>query len=256
MSGQQSQQSATTPAPGSFAPDKDAWIRRVLGTDPASGQADDASALQRFKDELNYVRAALKTLAAAPDQPALAARLKQAETLFAAGDVAQGVPQIAALRSEVASALSRARAADAAAVARGSVGRAKLQLAVRQAHAEAVENLRTLCAKVLALPEVREEDRAAEVEAAVKRLADLIPPLDVALEDALGRCDAAKDAAERSAIGRDAAALLAGFQRKLSGNKVLRNIDLFAKSDMAGMKVAQGLTGALADSAAEVGRGA
>jgi len=37
---------------------------------------------------------------------------------------------------------------------------------------------------------------------------------------------------------------------------VLRNIDLFAKSDMAGMKVAQGLTGALADSAAEVGRGA
>jgi hypothetical protein len=193
MSGQQTQQSAPTPAPGSGASDKDAWIRRVLGTDPAD---------------------------------------------------------------EVAGALSRARAADAAAVAKGSVARAKLQLSVRQAHAEAVENLRALCAKVLALPEVKQEDRTAEVEAAVKRLADLIPPLDTALEEALGRYDAAKDAAERSAVARDAVSLLAGFQRKLSGNKVLRNIELFAKSDMAGMKVAQGLTGALADSAAEVGRAA
>jgi hypothetical protein len=255
MSGQQSPQSAATASPGSGASDKDAWIRRVLGTDPASGPADEANALQRFKDELDYVRGALKTLAAAPDQPALAARLKQAEALFAAGDVAQGLPQIAALRTEVASALSRARAADAAAVAKGSVARAKLQLAVRQAHAEAVENLRALCAKVLALPEVKAEDRTAEVAAAVKRLADLIPPLDAALEDALGRYDAAKDAAERGAVGRDAAALLAGFRRKLAGNKVLRNIELFAKSDMGGMKVAQGLTGALADSAAEVSRG-
>jgi hypothetical protein len=171
------------------------------------------------------------------------------------GGAAPGMDGPAQVREAAATSLSHQRGAEAALLARGSVGRAKLQLAVREAHAEAVRNLNDLCAKVLALPEVKAENRAAEVQQAVQRLAGLIPPLDSALSDAVARYDAAADATERNAVARDATALLAGLQQKLSASRALRQLEQFASADLGGMKVAQDLRGALTNAASEL-RGA
>jgi hypothetical protein len=146
--------------------EKDAWIKRVLSYTVTRGDnsGESADPLVRFKAAIDDLGAALDTLSSLPEHPALAERYRVLQELYRAKDVERGLPESDKLREEVAPLLSRARAADAAIVSKGSVGRAKLQLELREAHAKARENLRELGRRLLALPEVQQDSQLAKLK--------------------------------------------------------------------------------------------
>jgi hypothetical protein len=226
--------------------EKRAWVTRVLQVS-LGGTGGPNEALQRFKEAIDYVSHALPQFAQGGDGAKFAARLAAAQELFGAKNLERGLPEIEALRAEVAAALSGARGAQAAQVAKGSVARAKLALEVRRAHAAALQNLQDMGKKLLAIPEVQQDEQLPEVETALRRLANLIPPLDNALAQALDRYDAAESADDRVKAGSEAMPKLRGLQRKLEGSTMLRQIERFAAADLGGLKIAQDLRGALAD---------
>ncbi len=239
----------------SDSPDKRAWLSRVLDVsfEPTSGGGDlPIAALAQLKEAIDYVGGALPTLTDAPDLAQFTARLQTAKEAFQSRDAARGLPLAEALRDEVAAALSQARGTAATTVAKGSVGRAKLALGVRDAHAAAAANLESMGRRLLALPEVQQDEQLPEVKATLKRLEKLIPPLDDALAQALERYDGAATDGERAQAGRDAMAQMQGIQRKLAGNNTLRQIERFAAAELGGLKITQDLRATLADTAAEL----
>lgn len=225
--------------------DKDAWVARVLGLQMNSARYGgvDAAAKQA-QDAIDYVAVSLRSMPEASDFPA---RLADIRTLLQSGDPT-ATPQAEVLRDEVAAALSKARAAEAGAVSEGATARAKLLLDVRKAHAAALANLRNMGSTLLALPEVQTHPQLEEVKNAVKRLPTLIPALDRAVTEALGRYDDATTPDERNAAARDASKAVGNLQ-KLLRTPVLINLEDFAAADMGGMTITQDLRAVVAGTA-------
>jgi hypothetical protein len=88
----------------------------------------------------------------------------------------------------------------------------------------------------------------------VKRLPDLLPPLDQALGDALERYDSAATTEARMSVGLEAVGRIRAYQRMLAGSSGLGRIDDFARADLGGFQVSQPLRSQLSESMVEINR--
>jgi len=147
---------------------------------------------------------------------------------------------------------SAKRVAEALAISAGSVGRAKLSLRIRAAHAKLLQDIREIADKVR--PDARASLLPVEEEALrlLNALPDLVPDLDPVLEKALESYDSAQDEAGRAEAGRLALASLERFGGQLGGSDELAAIDVLAHQAQLGQRPGEAMQATLVDIAGDI----
>lgn len=141
----------------------------------------------------------------------------------------------------------------AAAAPRGVVGFAKLLLRWRAAQAGAAENLAALGTGILALGEVRQDPRLAQVQKAAAMLPTLVPRFGETLADQLDAATNAGATPKGQAALRAALTTIAGYRAQLAAVPALAALEQFAGRAVGKtLPILAALTEVLAELEAEI----